>query len=192
MSTLSSDAGRTMLSATWRFTLVSIAGFAPWVLAGRWFYRTVGEGGLYAACLLAFLGAAVLLLPALLTGERRVRRTALWFLPAFTAYAVVWCACWFGFGGRTGEWTGALIGGAVFVALSVWTLGRPRTLFITTLVFLAAHTAGYFAGDLAYRVLGSSASKTIGMLAWGVCYGIGFGAGIGWLVHACQARPRDP
>jgi hypothetical protein len=191
VSDSASTAASAVVAGTWRFTLVSLAGFAPWVLGGRWFYRTIGEGGLYAVCLFAFLGAAVLLLPALLTGERRVRRTLVWFLPAFTTYAVIWCACWFGFGGRTGEWSGALVGGAAFVALSAWALGRPRAPLITTLVFLVAHTAGYFAGDQAYHACAAAAApKMLGMSAWGVCYGVGFGAGIGWLVHACR-DPRD-
>ena len=36
------------------FTLVSLGGFAPWVLAGRWFYRNTGEAGLYAVCAVVF------------------------------------------------------------------------------------------------------------------------------------------
>lgn len=32
------------------FTLVSVAGFSPWALFGRWFYRHAGKAGLYAAC----------------------------------------------------------------------------------------------------------------------------------------------
>ena len=37
------------------FTLLSIAGFMPWVLAGRYFYRTIGEVGLYLVCALVFI-----------------------------------------------------------------------------------------------------------------------------------------
>jgi hypothetical protein len=180
-----SNAAGDVLAGSWRFKLVSIAGFSPWVVAGGWFHRTVGEAGLYAACLLAFLAAALVLLPGLLVGDARLRRTARWFLPSFTTYAVVWCACWFGLGGRTGEWLGALAGGACFVALSAWLLGRPRSPLVATVVFLSVHTAGYFAGDQAYRLIAASTHpKLFGMLAWGVCYGIGFGAGIGWLIHA--------
>ena len=38
------------------FTLLSIAGFAPWAVLGRWFYRHIGEGGLYGLCALVFIG----------------------------------------------------------------------------------------------------------------------------------------
>lgn len=184
-----SSAAGSIVAGSWRFTLVSVAGFSPWVVAGGWFYRAAGEAGLYVACLLAFLVAALVLLPGLLDGDDRLRRTARWFLPAFTAYAVVWCACWFALGGRTGEWLGALAGGACFVALTAWLLDRPRSLLVAMLVFIIAHAAGYFTGDQAYRVITASAQpKVFGMLAWGLCYGIGFGAGIGWLVYAGGKR----
>lgn len=181
-----SPAAPIVLSGMWRFTLVGVAGFAPWILAGGWFHRTLGEAGLYAACLAAFLLAALALLPGLLVGEARLRRTARWFVPAFTAYAVLWCACWFTLGGRAGEWAGAVGGVVAFVVLSAWTLGRPRAPLLTALVVIVAHAAGYFGGDHAYHALAAAQAKTLAMLAWGVCYGLGFGAGIGWLVHASR------
>ncbi|HEX3133766.1 MAG TPA: hypothetical protein VHX44_09325, partial [Planctomycetota bacterium] len=176
---------RLLVAGTWRFILVSIAGFAPWVLGGGWFHRTVGEVGLYATCLVRFLLVALILLPGLLTGEARLRRTAAWFLPAFIAYAVLWCACWFLFHGRIGEIVGALTGGSAFALLTAWALGRPRSLLLSVLVFLAAHLAGYFIGGWAmHEGLAAGLQNTLGMLTWGLWYGIGFGAGIGWLVHA--------
>lgn len=181
------SAGPAIIAGLWRFTLVSIAGFAPWIVTGGWFYRTVGEAGLYAACLLTFLAAALLLLPGLLRGPRRVRRCAAFFFPAFIAYAVLWCLCWFTLGGRTGEWTGALLGGSAFALITAWVLGRPRSLLLAVVVFVVAHAAGYFAGGEAMHLLmANGAPKPLAMLAWGVCYGVGFGAGLGWLVHACR------
>ncbi|MBA3700667.1 MAG: hypothetical protein H0W78_17605 [Planctomycetes bacterium] len=178
-----------VFAGIWRFTLVSIAGFAPWVVTGGWFYRHVGEAGLYLACLLAFLVAALVLLPGLLSGPRRVQRTAMYFLPAFITYALLWCACWFLLGGRLGEWAGAISGGSAFVLISAWLLGRPRSLLLALVVFVAAHAVGYFAGGQAmHLLLSAGTAKALGMLAWGVCYGLGFGAGLGWLVAACVSR----
>ena len=63
--------GRPVAMPRWRdsilrgvigFTLVSLAGFGPWALAGRWFYRNLGEGGLYAVCAVLFIGLSGLLL----------------------------------------------------------------------------------------------------------------------------------
>lgn len=176
-----------VLDGIWRFTLVSLAGFAPWIFCGSWFYRTLGEVGLYAACLLAFLLTSLVLLPGLLSGPRRRQRCATFFLPAFSAYAVVWCTCWFALGGRSGEWTGALAGGAAFTLITAWLLGRPRSLLLALIVVVATQVLGYFAGDAAMKALAASGRPGMsGMLAWGICYGVGFGAGLGWLVQACE------
>ena len=59
-------------TSLWRgitgFTIVSVAGFAPWALAGRWFNRTVGEAGMYAACAIVFIGLSGLCLHRLIIG----------------------------------------------------------------------------------------------------------------------------
>ena len=56
------------------FTLVSLGGFAPWVLAGRWFYRNVGELGLYVVCAIVFIGLSGILLHRLIIGPGSLRR----------------------------------------------------------------------------------------------------------------------
>ncbi len=37
------------------FTLISVAGFAPWAFAGLRLYETIGEAGLYAVCAIVFI-----------------------------------------------------------------------------------------------------------------------------------------
>lgn len=190
---MNTTTSRSIVAGAWRFTLVSIAGFAPWAFAGRWFHQHVGEAGLYAGCLIAFLLAALVLLPGLLSGPRRLARCAAFFFPAFIAYAVLWCACWFTLGGRTGEWTGALIGGSAFVFVTALVLGRPRSLWLALVVFVATMVAGYFAGGYAmHQLIADGVSGPLAMLAWGVCYGVGFGAGLGWLVDQCTSRHEHP
>src|SRR5207247_7897663 len=79
--------GESVLRGTIGFTLVSLGGFAPWVLAGRWFYRNIGEVGLYATCALVFIGLSGLLLHRLIIGPgSRVRFYKIFSL-AFVAYA---------------------------------------------------------------------------------------------------------
>jgi len=76
---------------------VSVAGFAPWVCAGRWFHQQVGEVGLYAGCLVAFLVAALVLLPGLLNGPRRISRCARFSMPPWlldTSPVAKPCICW--------------------------------------------------------------------------------------------------
>jgi hypothetical protein len=185
---------RQIVAGTWRFTLVSIFGFAPWVVVDGWFHRHINEVLLYSLCLLAFLVAALVLLPGLLRGAHPRRRVALFFIPAFTVYALVWCTCWFALGGRTGEWTGIVLGGSAFALVTALVLGWPRRAVISLLLFISAQALGYFAGGQAMTLIAEGRHPGMaGMLAWGVGYGVGFGAGLGWLVHACTtARPTTP
>jgi hypothetical protein len=176
-----------VVAGAWRFMLVALLGFAPWALGGRWLTSNLGEIGLYGTCLLAFLLGAMLWLPPLLSGPHRWWQTLRYFIPAFIAYAVIWTLCWFLLGGKKGEWSGAILGGIAFTLWCAWRLGRPRWLGWTCLVFVAAHAIGYFSCEFAMSLLAKQyAAKTLGMWAWGLCYGLGFGAGLGYVVAVCQ------
>lgn len=50
------------------FMLVSVAGFAPWALAGRSLHHAVGEVGLYAACAVVLIGLSGAVLHRLIIG----------------------------------------------------------------------------------------------------------------------------
>lgn len=177
---------RSLGEGAWRFTVVSLAGFSPWACAGGWLHARLGEGGLYAVSTLAFLAAAALLLPPVLPPPHRQRRLLRFFVPAFVVYAVVWCGCWFALGAGRGEWLGAALGGAMFVLITGTLLGRPASWSLAVIVFVLAHAAGYAVGGQAMHLLaGGGRPGSLAMLAWGGCYGLGFGAGLGYLIHAC-------
>jgi hypothetical protein len=192
---------RFLLEGTWRFALVSLGGFSVWAFAGKWWYRRVGEAGLYAVTTAVFLGLAVLLLYPLVSGSHRVWRFCRAFMPAFLAYAVAWCALWFVFGAGLGEWLGSLAGSLVFVALTGWGLGRCRGVVRASAVFFLTHSVGYFAGGWMMGwvlaspdrgALGGLPDDFVGIiakLAWGLAYGVGFGAGLGYTYHRFQVRP---
>ncbi|MFM1941103.1 MAG: hypothetical protein RI897_85 [Verrucomicrobiota bacterium] len=193
---------RHVISGTWRFTLVSLGGFSLWAFGGRWFYRNLGEAGLYAVTAVAFVGLALLLLPALVEGPRRQARLARSFAPAFLAYALVWCLMWFAVGGRVGEWLGALLGCTAFVFFLGQGLNAGRIHLVPTGVFFILHTAGYFAGgwlmgwilELRETVPaadpGTHLLGPLAKLAWGLAYGAGFGSGLGYLFHVLRNQPR--
>lgn len=193
---------RHVISGTWRFTLVSLGGFSLWALGGRWFYRNLGEAGLYAVTTVVFLGLALLLLPALVEGPRRRSKLARSFVPAFLAYALVWCLMWFVAGGRVGEWLGALLGCSAFVFFLGQGLKAGSLHLTPTGVFFALHTAGYFAGGwLMAWILelreaapptdtGTQFLSPLAKLAWGLAYGAGFGSGLGYLFHVFRNQPR--
>ena len=106
--------GRAIVRGTMGFTMVSVAGFAVWALAGKWFYAHVGEAGLYAVSFVVFLGLSGLLLHPLVNGPRPLLRFYKIFVPAFLAYALVWCGFWFALHYGAGEWLGSFFGCAAF------------------------------------------------------------------------------
>jgi hypothetical protein len=180
-----------MLAGAWRFALVSVAAFSVWAFAGGWLTHNVGEGGLYAACALAFVALAGVLLAPLVQGPRRMLRCHLVFVPAFVAHAVAWSACWFLWPSWVGEWSGAALGSALFVTVAAWRFSVWRGAPLAIAVFFAAHALGYFAGGQAMHALAHDGQVRAGMLAWGACYGLGFGAGIGWVFQRLQLPRGD-
>lgn len=180
------------------FATVSVAAFAVWAFGGRWFRTHGGEGAMYSTIAIVFVLLSGLLLHPLLPGERRMRRFYVIFTPAFLAYALVWSAFWFWLGAGLGEWIGALLGSMTFVTLMAWRMGRWPGFVLAAVAFFALHTAGYFAGGRSMALLVAAArqkpvpfldSATLVLMAklsWGLCYGIGFGAGLGTVFAVLQ------
>jgi len=189
------------------FTMVSLAGFAPWVLAGRWFYRNIGELGLYAVCALAFVGLSGPLLHRLIIGPGSLSRCYKIFSLSFLAYAVVWTVAWMTLARTTGGVTAGIIGGLGGIVLMgvLLSLGfkAPEAMLRIILALFVGNLLGYFIGEWTYNgvnalkegnatgfVLERQTRSTLSKLTWGLCYGLGFGAGIGFAFHACQAKAR--
>ena len=187
-----------ILRGTISFTIVSLAGFSVWAFAGGWFYKNVGEGGLYAACAIVFMGLAGLLMHSLLQGSNRLGRFYRAFIPAFLVYAVVWSVCWFALKFGPGEWLGSFLGCAAFAFILGKMLKSTEGLWKVVVVLFLAHSAGYFLGGIAYssmrtppeflRGLSRTQLGLIAKMLWGLFYGLGFGAGIGYAFHRFQSR----
>ena len=188
-----------MATGAWRFAVVSVCAFSVWAFAGRPVGKAIGEGGLYAAIALVFVGLAGLLMHPLLRGPRAIPRFYSVFVPAFVVYAAIWSAAWFTMGSGAGDWIGAAAGSLAFVAICGWRLGSFRSFAAVVAGFFVVHTAGYFAGGLcmgwlmgpeaphAFSSVPKRSLAQAGMLAWGVAYGLGFGAGIGMVFRAFQS-----
>src|SRR5262249_35033106 len=76
------------------FTVLSIAGFAPWAFLGRWFYTHTGESGLYAVCALVYIGLSGPLLHKLIVGPGSLFRFYKLFGIMFAANSGLWTAGW--------------------------------------------------------------------------------------------------
>ena len=199
LNPVSLTCGRAIVRGSMGFTIVSVAGFSVWALAEKWFRTHGGDAALYAVCAVVFLGLSGLLLHPLINGPRPMRRFYKLFLPAFFAYALVWCGFWFALHFGVGEWLGSFLGCAAFALVLARAFGNYRALPLVIAVLFLTHSAGYFAGGyVMYHFpksgtgwLDGVSKQNLGIVAkllWGVCYGAGFGAGIGHAFFLMQKK----
>jgi hypothetical protein len=192
-----------VVRGTLGFTIVSVAGFAPWALGGRVLHHAVGEIGMYAACALVFVALSGRLLHRLIIGPGSLVRFYLLFTPAFLAYAACWTLAWMSLRGNLGSVIGLLFGTAVMAWMLVWAFDARRDFLKVAAVLFALNAVGYFAGGwveaelvraktvhLFGLSLDRHSTHVLAMFAWGVCYGISFGAGAGLAFYICQAKAR--
>lgn len=194
---------RSLLVGSLGFGAVGFAAFSVWAFGGRWLYLRAGEGGLYVACALVFIGLSGLLLHTLVIGPGALWRFYGLFSASFGVYAIAWCAGWFLLRGKLGEWMGSLAGTAVLALILAAEFSGARQWLSSFLVLFLAHSAGYFVGEFFYECLSHQPSTEvfgyfldksklvkIGMLLWGISYGFGFGLGLGYVLYAVQSPIR--
>jgi len=186
-----------MLLGSLGFAAVSVAGFAVWAFAGKWLYAHVGEGGLYLTCALVFIASSGLALHPLVRGPGSLMRFYKIFLPAFGAYAVAWSAAWFVLRFGLGEWLGSLAGSVLLALMIGRGLGNCRSLVKVCVVMFALQSAGYFGGGRLMAWLMNPAHGAflgghgfaLAKLSWGLLYGLGTGAGLGYAFFTFQNEP---
>lgn len=187
------------------FTVVSLAGFAPWAFGGRWF-RATGHGGevrMYVACALVFLVLSGLFGHRLILGRGSLWRFYGVFTPAFTLYAVAWIAGWMSLRGHAGSVVGLLAGTALMGLVLAWTFDAWREALKIIAALFVLNSAGYFLGgvvegwiiempkcEFAGLSLARPQQRILAMMSWGLFYGLGLGAGLGVAFHLCQSRAR--
>ena len=170
------------------FTLLSIAGFAPWPILDLWF-RHGTEMQLYIFCTAIFIGLSAPLLHRLIIGPGSLLRFYKLFAIAFIAYAAAWVVFWIWLRGREGEIAGLLGGTIAMGAILAFAFDAQRSVVKIIAALFVLNAAGYFLGGWFEGKLAIH-HRLAAMLFWGVCYGIGFGAGLGLVFHICQTRAR--
>jgi hypothetical protein len=180
--------GQMIWRGTWGFMLVGIIGFAPWAIFEHWF-RSLREQHLYIACLVAFIAASGPLLHRLILGPGSLPRFYKLFALAFTAYAIGWIALWVTLRGREGEFLGQVAGCSAMGAVIAFAFGQLRAALPIIAALFAGSALGYYAGDWLYHTY-SQEMRYLAMAGWGICYGAGFGAGLGLAFHVAQAPAR--
>ena len=169
--------------------MVSVAGFIPWAVFGRWLGQRIGEAGLYATCALVFIGLAGLLLHPLILGPGSLSRFYKLFGASFAAYSVAWIAGWMSLHGHPGSVAGLLAGTTVMGWMLVTAFEARGQLLKVIGALFVLNSLGYFIGGVLEGAIYPHSALTA-KLMWGVCYGLGLGAGLGLAFYLCQSGAR--
>lgn len=185
------------------FTLVSVAGFTPWVLAGNWFYRNPGELMMYSSCALVFVGLSGLLLHRLIIGPSSLGRFYAFFSAAFLVYSVGWIGGWMLLRGHAGSIVGLLAGTFLMSVFFGMAFEAKQKIVVVSVVLFVTNALGYFVGGwiegylhqqkefgIAGVVLSGASLAIFMKYMWAICYGAGFGAGLGIAFFVCQTEVR--
>jgi len=174
-----------ILYGTLSFTAVSTLAYSLW--AGGWIRPA---SVLYPSIAAVYLALGGFALSGLVKGAGTATRFALLFAAAFALYAVLWCTFWFGLRGKYfADLWGAAVGLAPLTWLMLRAFGQERGFLRLFVVILLLHSAGYYLGDYLHDAIRDAHGRrtATGRLMWGLAHGLGFGAGIGFLLYYCQA-----
>lgn len=166
------------------FGVVSLLVFATVAFAERWMYQRLSVMGAYFTwtALFILLGGGVL--GSLVVGRWRLPKFYLLYGLAFLLYAVGWVAAYFTLRGTAGEWVGSLAGSILMALVFAVGFNRIRSTPKFALILFVANSIGYFLGSAHNNAVGGA----VGMLLWGVTYGLFLGAGIGAVLHYSQVE----
>ena len=178
-----------LLRGTLGFAVVSVAGFAPWPIIGTWFH-SVSETAMFACCTAVFIALSGLCLHRLVIGPGSLSRFYRLFALAFAGYAIGWIAMWKLLHGDAGGIGGLFVGTAVMGAILAVAFDAWRAVPKIVAALFVLNALGYRAGAWVEGKLAFD-HRVAAMLLWGVCYGLGFGAGLGLAFYFCQERVRE-
>ena len=195
--------GASLMRGMFGFTAVSVAGFLPWGMFGKWFHGHGGELGMYVTCAIVFIGLSGLLLHSLIMGAGSLARFYKLFSVSFAASSVAWIAGWMSLHGHPGSVAGLLAGTTVMGVMLTTAFDARREALKVIAALFVLNSAGYFIGgwieqalvgipecSMGGVTLAKPAQLVLAKIQWGVCYGLGLGAGLGTAFHLCQARAR--
>jgi hypothetical protein len=167
------------------FGLVSLCVFATVAFIERWMFQNLGLFGSYIAWTVMFIVLSGAVFGSLVVVDRwRLPKFYLLWAVAFFAYAAAWMTAYFSLGRVKGELIGALAGSVLMALVIAAGFRTFRSTVKLSAVLFVSNTLGYFLG----AALFDSLSAPIGMLLFGVVYGLFFGAGIGAALQLVQAN----
>lgn len=166
------------------FCLVSLCVFATVAFAEGWMYRNLGLLGAYLAWTVLFVVLSGAVFGSIVVVRWRLPKFYLLFGLAFFAYAAGWVFAYFTLRNTAGELLGALAGSVLMAVVFAAGFRSLRSAVKLSAILFVSNSLGYFLGSALHKSFG----VPVGMLLWGVAYGLFFGAGIGAALHVVQQR----
>jgi hypothetical protein len=103
---------------------------------------------------------------------------------AFFLYAAGWVTAYFVLRSSAGELVGVFLGSILMAIVFAIGFRATRSILLFSGLLFLANCFGYFPGSALNDFLGGR----MGMLLWGLVYGVALGAGIGAVLHLAQTR----
>jgi hypothetical protein len=170
--------GYSIIYGALSFCAVSLIAYSPYTFA-----LIKSPVVMYSASAVIYIVLTGVVLSRLVLGPGAVRRFAVLFGLAFLAYAFIWCAFWFGLKGRyKADLWGSAAGLALLTLILQRAFGQRNDFLAAFGVLFAFHTLGYYLGEIMHNAV----RQTAGKLLWGVGHGLGFGAGLGYVLFHAQ------
>ena len=147
-------------------------------------YTHLSVLGAYLAWTALFILLGGGILGSLVVDRWRLPKFYLLYGLAFLVYAVGWITAYFVLRGRPGEWLGSLAGSVLMALVFAAGFKRIQSIAKFALILFVANSIGYFLGS----ALNDNIGGQVGMMLWGVAYGLFLGAGIGVVLHFAQTQ----
>ncbi|MBH55130.1 MAG: hypothetical protein CMI18_12400 [Opitutaceae bacterium] len=150
-----------------------------------WAFRLVpGAGPMFASIAVIYMVLSGISLSRLVHKPGSVVKFCIFFALAFLVYSIFWCFFWFGLKGQYhADLYGSFLGLAALTWLFMKAFEKSTGFLPLFSVLFTCHTIGYYMGGEGYYFVGGPT----GRLLWGVGHGLGFGAGLGYLINRCQS-----
>ncbi|WP_372366926.1 hypothetical protein [Candidatus Uabimicrobium sp. HlEnr_7] len=173
-----------IISGAVAFTIASLLVFATVAFAERQLYQTLGMLGAYVFWVILFIGSGAILLHRLVRRVMSLQRFATVYAISFSLYSTAWITSYFFMRSNTGEWVGSATGSLSLSITLAIAFHMPQKIVSWSLFFFITHSLGYFSGSYIFEILHNSK----GMILWGITYGLGTGAGLGFILYDVKEK----